>query len=191
MSDLAKSTGLIANIKSDLAAENKVFIFYFFKDSLKKLESILDEQNLPLVDLERSQSSSSIISVQASELEHSMRLQNSLKEFLNKGNCTLLFLEHYPLYSKEQLVLERIASLVDSKLNACFHVSLNEPIMKSFGSSSILQLMKSMGVKEEESMQHSSIDSALSTAQKKLEKKALGDSRSDSIEEWFKRNSGL
>lgn len=166
----------------------KVCIFYYFENTLEELENSLGRYNLPLVTLERSSSSSSIVAIPAIELEHSMRLQNSLKDYLNKNHCTLIFAEHYPLLSKEQPVLERIASLSDTDLKVCFYMSLDEPLMKKFGSDRIIELMKKMGMQEDEAIEHSMISSALSNAQKKLDAKVQTDAKSSSAEEWFKRN---
>lgn len=188
MSDKAKSMGFANDLKGFVAQQQKVCIFYYFEDTLKQLTSNLRHYNIELINLERSQSSSSVIAVPALEFEFSMRLQNNLKSFIETGHTVLVFAEHYPLLSKEKAVLEKLATLSDATLKTCFYVSLEEPLIKVFGSDNIIELMKKMGMKEDEALEHNMISSALNNAQKKMDTKVQNDSKADSAVEWFKRN---
>jgi hypothetical protein len=97
-------------------------------------------------------------------------------------NETAIFLEHYPLYSKEK---DFIANWKTTKIMVLN--SLDEPIFRIFNSENIVNLMKRMGLDESDKIKHPMIDSSVVRAQQKLEEKVLVDHSAHSAEEWFKR----
>jgi preprotein translocase subunit SecA len=96
--------------------------------------------------------------------------------------------EHHPLAERDETVL-LFAECFQNIPTIRFHVSLDEPIMKIFGSEGITELIKKLGWDENSFISHKMITSAIASAQKKIKKKALGDQRVKSMEEWFYYNS--
>ena len=96
----------------------------------------------------------------------------------------LLFAEHYPLYEKEAALYERL-----QLKEAIVHTSLDEPFMKKFGGEKMIALMKKLGAKEDEAIQHTTVSSAIKNAQQKLKEKLVAEHSATSQADWMKRNS--
>jgi hypothetical protein len=95
----------------------------------------------------------------------------------------LVFAEHYPLHFKEAKLFEKL-SLKDVTV----HSSLDEPLFLKFNGEKISAVMKQMGMKENESVQHKLVSGAIRKAQDKIEKKVVSELLSTSAEEWMRKN---
>jgi hypothetical protein len=128
-----------------------------------------------------------IFVMDASLFDHDLVLQPIFKNLSDK-EPVFLYSEHYPLYSKEENCIRKMEQLTGSKCSYGFYVSFDEPILKFFGGDRIIDMMKSMGMNENESISHSMITKSIINAQKKLEKKIVHEFTADSSEKWFKLN---
>lgn len=81
-------------------------------------------------------------------------------------NYPVAFVEHYPLLKKEEEVYQKLGLK-----NVRVHTALDEPFMKTFGSERIIDLMKKLGMKEDEPVQHQMVSASIKNAQEKLSKK--------------------
>ena len=95
----------------------------------------------------------------------------------------VIFIEHYPLRDKEEDIYQKLGLQ-----NAIVHSALDEPFMKAFGSEKIIDLMKKLGAKEEEAIQHSMISSSIKNAQEKLKKKISFERTCRSQADWIRHN---
>jgi hypothetical protein len=95
----------------------------------------------------------------------------------------VLFAEHYPLHKKEMELFER---LPDQEI--VVHSALEEPLFLHFGGDKIIQLMKQMGMTEDELLRHPMISKAIQTAQEKIGKKVTHESLASSAGEWLEKN---
>jgi hypothetical protein len=115
--------------------------------------------------------------------------ENYLKQYSEKGyTVNIIFTEHYPLYSKESQVLEHINQVSTGDVSITFYASLDDALMTLFGAERIRSLLKSMGMKEEESISHKMVSSAIKNAQEKLDKNVKVEVKAFSQEEWFQKN---
>lgn len=94
-----------------------------------------------------------------------------------------VFLEHHPLHSKET---ELIKSLPHKKLMV-FN-SLDEALFKQFGSDKIISLMKMLGMKEEEAIEHELVSKSILKAQDKISLKVTTEMTANSQKEWIDKN---
>jgi hypothetical protein len=95
----------------------------------------------------------------------------------------IIFVEHYPLLKKEQELIEKLA------LPEVFiHSALDEPMFAHFGGDKIVKMMKQLGMKEEQSVQHKMISQAIVNAQEKIEKKVSSEHLAGSQREWMTLN---
>ncbi len=95
----------------------------------------------------------------------------------------IIFCEHYPLHSKE---LQFINSM---KLpEVVFISSLREPLFKQFGADKIIQVMKQLGMKEDEAIEHSMISKSIRNAQQKIESKLTVEQSAQSQSQWLEKN---
>jgi len=95
--------------------------------------------------------------------------------------------EHYPIPERDADVIFYASSLPYSTI-LCFHIALDEPLMRLFGAERVVGLLKKLGWDEKESITHPMVTSAIGNAQKKVKKEASGDQRVGSMEEWFTYN---
>ncbi len=113
---------------------------------------------------------------------HTIYLQRELHTSIT-NNKELIFLEHYPLFKKEQELFRSLNAAAITVLS-----SLEDPLLKQFGGEKISNLMRTLGVDEEEAISHKMITSSLVNAQQKLDKEITTELLASSAEEWFKRN---
>jgi hypothetical protein len=95
----------------------------------------------------------------------------------------LIFAEHYPLPKKENDLFKAL-SLKEVQILS----SMDEPLFEKFGGEQTLDLMKKLGVDENEVITHRLITKAIKAAQEKIEKKVLHERKATSQQEWFKIN---
>lgn len=96
---------------------------------------------------------------------------------------TVIFLEHYPLLSKEKDLMRQLKAKQYFFLNA-----LDEPLFQQFGGENIVSLMKNLGADEEEPIEHPLITKAIINAQKKMESKVISETSANSSQAWFSMN---
>jgi hypothetical protein len=98
-------------------------------------------------------------------------------------NKTVILLEHYPLHDKEEQLWQSWKSSSLYILN-----SLDEPLFAAFGGERIVDIMRKMGMQENESVEHALISKSLRNAQEKIRKKVVTEHSANSSAEWFNRN---
>ena len=96
---------------------------------------------------------------------------------------TPVFVEHYPLHEKE---IELIKNW-DSKKIIVFS-ALDEPLFKHFGSDKIIPMMKMMGMKEDEVIEHNMISKSIISGQEKIAKQVTLEQSASSQAGWMEKN---
>lgn len=138
--------------------DKNTFFIFWFEESLNKAATYFTSRTNEPVNL--------LMAKEASHL---------------KGK-KIIYAEHYLLSNKEQELFKKI-----SPDTACVFSSLDEPFFKLFGGDRITGLMKQLGMKEDEVIEHKMISSSIHTAQKKIEKKIIIDHSAPSQEAWLKK----
>ncbi len=95
----------------------------------------------------------------------------------------VVFAEHYPLPQKENDLFEHLGLK-----EVWIWSALDEPLFHRFGGEKIIQMMKAMGMKEEEAVEHAMISKAIRNAQEKIEKKVLLEQTAHSQKDWLQKN---
>jgi hypothetical protein len=95
----------------------------------------------------------------------------------------VVFAEHYPLPQKENELFERLGLK-----EVWIWSALNEPLFHRFGGEKIIQMMKAMGMKEDEPVEHAMISKAIRNAQEKIEKKVMLEQTAHSQKDWLQKN---
>jgi preprotein translocase subunit SecA len=103
------------------------------------------------------------------------------------ANLQIIVAEHHPINGKDRSVVET-AERLSCKPTVCFHASLDDPLMKHFGSDQIVTLFKRLGADEAEAISHPFVTSAIQNAQEKIEKQVQKDIATESMEDWFRFN---
>ena len=86
----------------------------------------------------------------------------------NQNAQRVISMEVHPIYSINRGLIDFFA---DSQLDTVtYYLGLDEPLFKLFGSERIVELLKRMGTKDEETISHPMVDKSIERAQMKLEK---------------------
>jgi hypothetical protein len=141
--------------------QQDVVIAAWFSNTVDEFDRFLNEQNGLGVEILQARS---MMAIQA-------------------NNKKIILLEHYPLLKRE---IDFISNVNPSQVIVLS--SLDEPLFEQFGSDKIIQVMKSLGMKDDEMIQHPMITKAIVQAQTKLEKKVVVENSANSSKEWFERN---
>lgn len=104
-------------------------------------------------------------------------LERSHTEYL------IIFAEHHPMKSYETSLFSKINLKEIPVVSA-----LDEPLFKFFGGDRTIEVMKKLGMKEDEMVGHAMITSAIKNAQKKIEAGVRMERMAHSQEEWFALN---
>jgi hypothetical protein len=155
---LMSEEGKLNALFREWSAENKSVFIFWFEESLDKAAIYFaGHTNIP-VNL-----------IMAREASH-------LKD------KKIFFAEHHPLNNKEQELFQKLSLPV-----AYVYSSMDEPLFKLFGGDRIVTLMKQLGLKEDEVIEHKMISNSISQAQKKIGKKVVIDHSATSQEAWIKK----
>jgi hypothetical protein len=98
-------------------------------------------------------------------------------------NKTPVFVEHYPLHSKE---LELIKNWDTGRI--IVYSAMDEPLFKHFGSEKLIPLMKMMGMKEDDVIEHNMVTKSIIKGQKKIAEQVSLEQSAGSQAEWMAKN---
>ena len=96
---------------------------------------------------------------------------------------TPVFIEHYPLHAKE---LELIKNW-DTK-QFIVYSAMDEPLFKHFGSEKLLPIMKMLGMKEDEVIEHNMVSKSILSGQEKIAALVNLEQSANSQGEWMEKN---
>jgi preprotein translocase subunit SecA len=99
----------------------------------------------------------------------------------------IIVAEHHPMQSRDQQVIDSAKRLA-CEGHLCFHFSLDDPVMKHFGSETIKALYARLGIPKDECVSHHLVTRAIRTAQEKIESQVGRDVPTHSADDWFKYN---
>jgi hypothetical protein len=68
------------------------------------------------------------------------------------------------------------------------HVSLEDPLLKVFAGEWVEKVLRQLGMKEDESIESRMVARRIRAAQEKFERRATGDVRAQTAQEWLERN---
>ena len=95
----------------------------------------------------------------------------------------VVFIEHHPMKTKEDQFFDQL-----NLKNVVFLSAVDEPLLKYFGGEKLVKVMESLGMKEEDPIEHKLITQSIVTAQKKIDAKVLVEQSTKSQAEWMQRN---
>lgn len=140
--------------------KNTVFIFWF-DETLQRAESELSKATTEAATFFTAREVSSI----------------------RTASKPVIFVEHHPLAEKENILFKKLG-LQEVKIWS----ALDEPLFQLFGGERIIQLMKQLGMKEEEAIEHSMISKSIHNAQEKIASKVSIEQSARSQKDWLLQN---
>lgn len=105
------------------------------------------------------------------------------------NNTNIIVAETYPDFKAEQSLLETIERAGFDTRNVIFFNGLDDPIFIPFGAERIQKLMISMGMSEDEPIEHAMISKSMDRAQQKVTTKKLLMGKVDSRAEMIRQIS--
>jgi hypothetical protein len=120
-------------------------------------------------------------------------LDGTIRQFGESKRVLVLVSEHYPLPEADEALLS-FPSNLPCRSTIRFHSALDEPFFKMFGGegmSSAIKMIQTLQPNENEYISHHFVTSAIRKAQENIKKKARGDNKVDSMEEWFQYNLNI
>ena len=91
------------------------------------------------------------------------------------------------MQSRDQQLVDAAAKL-SCRVELTFYFSLDDPVMKHFSSDQIKALFERLGIDKDECVSHQLINTAMRTAQQKIEREVGRDVATHSATDWFKYN---
>ena len=122
--------------------------------------------------------------------ERISELDAPIRQFGESKRVLVLVAGHHPLPEGDETLLTFLSNL-PCQSTIRFHSALDEPFFKMFGGdriSNVMKMLETLGQGEKEYISHRFVTSAIQKAQKDIKKKATGDNKVDSMEEWFQYN---
>ncbi len=142
-------------------AQPDTLFICWFTETLKELRTVFAEHELDETK------------VMDAKNMHSGMLQNK----------NAVFAEHYPLHEKELALVEHwpLEKIV-------VYSAMDEPLFKHFGSEKMIPLMKLLGMKEDEVIEHSFVSKSIIKGQGKIAVLVVTEQLANSQEEWLEKN---
>lgn len=94
-----------------------------------------------------------------------------------------VFVEHHPFHAKEMELIKNWGAG-----NIIVFSALDEPLFKHFGSDKVIPLMKIMGMKEDDAIEHSMVSKSIIKGQEKIAALVSLEQSANSQAEWMERN---
>ncbi|MEO7982515.1 MAG: hypothetical protein ABI688_00410 [Bacteroidota bacterium] len=157
ISEAAKLQAMLIQWEKD---KNIAFLFWF-DDSLRSAESFFAAQTIEPVCL----------------------LSTKNAGTATIGDKLVVFAEHYPLYTKEEELYQKL-----NLRSVQVYSALNEPLLLRFGGEKIGQLMGKLGLQEDAVIEHKMISRSIRDMQDKMEKKIVIDQLATSQADWLQKN---
>lgn len=156
------STEAKMNACAELARERPITLFVaWFPDTLSRFRQFFETRGIaPEILMEARQLHSSIVQ------KH-----------------TIVFVEHYPLNEKE-------TSLVSGweQEEILVYSALDEPLFKHFGSEKMIPLIRMLGMKENEAIEHPMVTQSINKGQQKIAGQVSLETSARSQEDWMRMN---
>ena len=149
------------NACADLAKKDAAVFITWFPDTTRKFKAFFTEQG-----------------IEGDRIIEARQVHAAL--LVDK---TAVFAEHHPLHSKE---IELISNW--SQDHFVVFSAMDEPLFKHFGSEKMIPLMKLLGMKEEEAIEHSFVSKSIIKGQDKIASQVTIELTANSQAEWMERN---
>ncbi len=99
-----------------------------------------------------------------------------------------LLLGRYPLLSTENTLVGMISARFPQALIS-FCLSMEDALFESFGSTSLKAMMETLGMGDDECIEHTMINRALRNALEKISQRVTAEMKTTSERDWFTRNA--
>lgn len=175
MSTAAKFAGLAKEAKDRSRSETvAILLVAHFPDVLEKLDEIASRQTWDVP----------CKAVAASNLNTNLAASLRVNE---SATIDIIVGERHPLPSMDDR-LEEFADELPSRCRFSHHVSLDDAVMKVFGGDWVKNVLKQLGMTEDEAIESHVVSRRIRQSQQKIEGRAFGSLNAESAAEWLEKN---
>jgi hypothetical protein len=189
-----KWNGIVNDILTEWSDNVFILIVAHFKKTAAELKKQFQLRGLDFKDYERhshfgmweTETNQPLLVI----AEKISELDGTIRQFGKSKRVVVLVAEHYPLPEGDEALFSFLSNF-PCRSRIRFHSALNEPFSKMFGGERIgsaIKMLQTLQPSVHEYISHPLLTSAIRKAQKDIKKKAKGDNRVDSMEEWFQYN---
>jgi hypothetical protein len=172
LSEKAKESGIRAEIEKEAASQPAgILLVTHFPDTLKHLSELQTTIDANFDLRLASELTSDLTSLLASDDRY----------------YVILVAERHPLRSHDDRIVE-FAKDVPSKCKVAFHMSLEDPLLKAFVSPSMEQMLRTLGMDENEAIESNMVNRRIAAVQKKIAASVFGDTEAANAHDWLKTN---
>ncbi|OJJ17540.1 hypothetical protein BKI52_27135 [marine bacterium AO1-C] len=192
ISKVEKYQGLYNHLKHTLQEDESLLLINQFENTEQEVKQILAKLEVGHQDLQATTIDLDAVNIFLATPEQMLMIAKSgplTPQLRSRGGFRIIIVEHHPSYEQEQILLEHLQELFPT-LTAKVLTSLDEPFMQTFGSERITKIMGQLGLKENESLEHTMISKSIARAQQKIDKSVSQNISAGSQQEWMDR-SGL
>lgn len=171
LNQTSKLRMLIKEVEQNVEYDNTVLLLYHF-----------DETGNMLAELCKTIKSNNdkIILAKCDQLEQTLH-EKGLTQF------SAFVAELHPMPGKDEIV-ERTIHNLDPGTRVRFFTSADGPLMKAFGGEKIYNLMITLGMSENEKIEHPMVTKSIARAQEKIRAKVQFEKPAQSKQEWMDLN---
>jgi len=177
--------GMLTEAMQVISKSGKPIIISWFDDRHQSLLDFLNQYKVPYIlmdeyfELNEDNTVYILDTRLVSTSSHVDSLKVKPKTIISDG--------HYPLVDHENKIVEKLCG-AESKTPVLFCLSLEDPLLKSFGSDNIISLLEKLGLDENESLDHPMIQKAIERAREKISSSVQSEIRTQNESEWFTKN---
>lgn len=174
----AKFDGIQSDIARELANPNgpvAIFLVAHFQDYAKELRSLVASAGWD---------EARVLVVRAEALEGQSATGAALSE---SQNVLIVVAERHPLPSHDEAITE-FASSLPCRCRITYHLSLEDAVLRAFSGPWAEQMLRHLGMKEDQAIESAVVSKQLTSALKKIEARAVRHLPGDSAEQWIERN---
>ncbi|MEQ6119984.1 hypothetical protein [Reichenbachiella sp. MALMAid0571] len=175
---------LMATVQEDMNNQKELFIAYYFDDTGKELASLLEAADLKFNVLGSMEENTSGITIGKAE----SLIKSSKNTFEVNAYSMILVCEIHPLAGVDIALYDYLTEKYGGAILR-FYTSIDSPILRMFGADRIIQLLKTMGMEENEMIEHSMVTKSILRAQEKIKEQVIHEKDAHSIEEWMEKNT--
>jgi preprotein translocase subunit SecA len=193
LTDAARVAGAVESVREDLAAGRPVLVVAQFPSTLAAFRELANKADLPTVDLPPKTTPAQALAAAAGPPRALLALAHHLTpdEFPTTdappSPLPVLVLERHFLREHDDRVV-RFAEGLGAGAAASFHLSLEEPLMKMFAGEWVQNLLRNLGMEENEALDSGLVTRRIAAAQEKFARTVPSDHEADSPAAWLERN---
>lgn len=198
LTEEAKLRGIGRELAEGLTQDDFVIVVSHFPKSLQELRTILENTSLNFDVCDDRLTGDEV--VRQVRRHDQNRVVLVLSEWLSvddgedwheqeqhSGSVLIIVTERHPLPDPDRAI-QQFADALPLRSRVVFHVSLEDPLLKTFAGDWVVGMLRNLGMSETEPVSSHMVTQRLKDAQRKVAESVFGNEPADSADEWFEHN---